>query len=552
MTLLALVLSVAASAARADSLDGLARDFWTWRSSQQPASGDDIPRLDRPEGWAPEVSKAAIEGQLLQLSAFEARYRALPDSGSLAERVDRRLIGSALARVRWELVVNPGWRRNPLFYVDQTLGSLFEDLILPPPFDERRTESLLARFDRIPATLAAARANLDQARAPFARLAVAALADADGRLATVAKELAPLVPAGKAARLAGSAATAGKALVDFRRWLEGEIPKMAADTAVGREAYEFFLREVALLPYSPERLVEMGRQEWERVVAFEVVEKNRRRDLPAISLPQSRAEQIATMDREAIWVREFIQREGILGVPGWVKFYRLKPKPGYLAPLADLGVNNDFTGPKRLDQDGSAWIDEPSPKAGYFYRAYAAEPRTQIAHESHGHYLQLVLSWAHPDWIRRHYYDSGANEGIAFYNEELMAQAGLFADRPKVREVIYNFARLRSLRVEVDVKLATGQMSIADAAKALAERVPMDPKTALDEAAFFASAPGQAISYQIGKLQILRLLADARLAQGEAFSLRAFHDFLWQNGNVPLALQRWELLHDDGDLRALQ
>jgi uncharacterized protein (DUF885 family) len=546
-----LILTLAASAApaaAADSLDSLAKDFWTWRAAEQPASGDDITRLDRPDGWAPEVSKAALEARIEELRAFEERFRALPDAGTIAQRVDRRLIGSALARGRWELVVNPGWRRNPLFYVEQTLGSLFEDLILPPPFDERRVENLLARFDRIPATAAAARANLDQARAPFARLAVAALADADGRLATVAKELVPLVPAGKAARLTASAATAGKALVDLRRWLEGEIPKMPSDTAVGREAYGFFLREVALLPYSPERLVEMGRQEWERVVAFEVVERNRRRDLPALSLPKSRAEQIETMDREAAWVREFLEREGIQSVPAWVKSYRLKPKPGYLAPLADLGVNNDFTGPRRLDRDGTAWIDEPSPAAGYFYRAYAAEPRTQIAHESHGHYLQLVLSWAHPDWIRRHYYDSGANEGIAFYNEELMAQAGLFADRPKVREVIYNFARLRALRVEVDVKLATGQMSIAEAAQALTERVPMDPKTALDEAAFFASAPGQAISYQIGKIQILRLLADARLAQGDTFSLRAFHDFLWRNGNVPLALQRWELLGDDSDL----
>ena len=47
---------------------------------------------------------------------------------------------------------------------------------------------------------------------------------------------------------------------------------------------------------------------------------------------------------------------------------------------------------------------------------------------------------------------------------------------------------------------------------------------------------------QIGKLQILRFLADARLDQGDEFSLRHFHDFLMQNGNVPIALQRWEYL----------
>jgi hypothetical protein len=55
----------------------------------------------------------------------------------------------------------------------------------------------------------------------------------------------------------------------------------------------------------------------------------------------------------------------------------------------------------------------------------------------------------------------------------------------------------------------------------------------------------------VGKLQIEALLAESRLLQGEAFSLRHFHDTLWLNGNVPLALQRWEMLGLDDEVRAL-
>ncbi len=29
---------------------------------------------------------------------------------------------------------------------------------------------------------------------------------------------------------------------------------------------------------------------------------------------------------------------------------------------------------------------------------------------------------------------------------------------------------------------------------------------------------------------------------GPKYNLRAFHDFVWKNGNVPIALQRWEYL----------
>jgi hypothetical protein len=31
----------------------------------------------------------------------------------------------------------------------------------------------------------------------------------------------------------------------------------------------------------------------------------------------------------------------------------------------------------------------------------------------------------------------------------------------------------------------------------------------------------------------------------DKLNLRAFHDFLWKNGNVPIALQRWEYLGAD-------
>ena len=71
------------------------------------------------------------------------------------------------------------------------------------------------------------------------------------------------------------------------------------------------------------------------------------------------------------------------------------------------------------------------------------------------------------------------------------------------------------------------------------------------EAIAFATGPGQAIDYQIGKLQIVKFLAEARMKQGEKFSLRAFHDYVWKNGNVPISLQRWEYLGDASDVPPL-
>lgn len=184
--------------------------------------------------------------------------------------------------------------------------------------------------------------------------------------------------------------------------------------------------------------------------------------------------------------------------------------------------------------------------------ADAKDPRIQVVHEGTvGHYGQLSISWKNPDPIRRHYYDSGANEGIGFYAEETMLQAGLYDDSPHTREIVYTQMALRALRQIADVKVALGTFSIDDAAAFLEKTVPMDHKTALAEAVEMSEWPGQKISYQTGKLQVEQLMTDGRKKQGEQFSLRKFHDYVWLNGNVPFALQRWEYLGMDDELRTL-
>jgi hypothetical protein len=532
----------------------LAEDFWTWRARCQPLSGDDIPRIERPADWVPDWSARAIEDQRKALARFVARHKALDRTGrTMARKVDDRLIGSALARVRWELDVERSWRRNPNFYLFQTLGTIHDCLLQPPPIDKPRSRALVRRMAAIPRTVEQARENLDgQAVGPFARLAIEGLGHVRPALRTVSRAIGPMLAPEDAAGFAGETEKAAAALEGFRSWLEERLPGRPDATAIGRPAYEDFLKNVALIPYSPEQLLAMGRQEWERAVAFEAYERQRNQGIAPLPLLPDQAAQMARAVKDEQSVRDFLDAKGLLTVPAWVKHYRNLPLPDYLQALAGLGVTDDLTSPSRLDQDGISYIRPPSKSLGYFALATARDPRPIIVHEGvPGHYFQLVLSWAHEDPIRRHYYDSGPNEGIGFYAEEMMLQAGLFDDSPRTREIIYNFMRLRALRVEVDVQLALGAISIDQAAEVLRTKVPMDRSTARHEAAFFASTPGQAISYQICKLQILKFLADAKRLQGDSFSLRAFHDFVWKNGNVPIALQRWEWTGLDDEIALL-
>jgi Bacterial protein of unknown function (DUF885) len=539
--LIATLMVLSGTTAAADELDDLSRDFWEWRRASQPLTGDDIPRIERPKDWVPDWSPESVAARIEALTELEVRYLKLdPGSWPISRKVDYRLIGSALARARWELDVLRDWRRNPLFYHQQTLGSIFEVLLPPPPVDDERKKQVLLRVREIPRTIEAAKRNLDEGVAPFARLTIASLDGVRGRLEAVGRELSL------------DFEDAIVALESYRAWLQERVSGMPEATAVGRDRYQYFLHHVALLPYTPEELVLLARQEWERSVAFEGYESLRNRELPELPYFPTQKAQIEAEVREEEAIRRFLEDKDILTVPDWMKHYRNLPLPPYLRPLSHLGVNDDLTSATRLTENATAYIPEPSPDLPYFYRAIARDPRPIIVHEGvPGHYFQLALSWSHENPIRRRYYDSGANEGIGFYAEEMMVQMGLFDDRPRVREILYNFMRLRALRVEVDVKLGLGEFTIDQAAEYLETRVPMDRQTAREEAAFFASSPGQAISYQIGKIQIVKLLADARTREGEGFRLRRFHDFLWKNGNVPLALQRWEYLDDPSDVEKL-
>lgn len=527
-----------------DQLDDLSREFWAWRAVEQPVSTDDIPRLERPAGWVPDWSPAAVHRYRQQLNEFDIRYKKIsPSSWPVPRQVDYRLMGSALARVHWELDLLANWQRNPMFYVDQTAGAYFHLLLQPPPFEAARTRQMVATLAAIPKTLEDAKKNLTRPAAPFANLAIVQLQDIGPRMLKSIHEVKPFLDAESSRDLDSVATQAVAALISYGDWLTQRLPSMSRETAVGRQNYLFFLKNVALLPFTPEQLLAMGRQEWARAVAGQTYEEHHNLGVPPLALFKDQAEEMGVEEKDELAVRAYMEQKDILSVPSWVQHYRFLPIPAYMTPLSGLGEEDDFTGPSRLKDNGIRYIYPPSPSLGYFSLATAKDPRGEIVHEGvPGHYFQLVLSWANPDPIRQHYYDSGANEGIGFYAEEMMLNAGLFDDSPRSREIIWNFMRLRALRVEVDVKLALGEFSIEQGAEYLKNTVPMDAKTAHAEAAFFASTPGQAISYQIGKLQIYKFLADARRQKGDAFSLRQFHDYVWVNGNVPIVLQRWEYL----------
>ncbi len=269
----------AAVPAQPDSLEQLAKDFWAWRAKYAPFTSDDVNRLER-HGGMRDWSRSSIDQRRRDLAAFEARWKKLnPAQWPVPKQIDYKLIGSALSRVRWELEMNPRWKRDPNFYIDQTLTALAEALTIPAPYDETRSREILARIENIPSILKQGSENLENPPAPFATVATESLDTIRDRLRTMANALVGLTTL-KPEELNAAADRAADALEKFQQQLRNELPRLPQQTALGRDAYIWLLRNIALVPFTPEELLAMGRQEWNRAVAFEAYEKNRNKDVP--------------------------------------------------------------------------------------------------------------------------------------------------------------------------------------------------------------------------------------------------------------------------------
>ncbi|HET8779450.1 MAG TPA: DUF885 family protein, partial [Agromyces sp.] len=273
----------------ATDLEQLAVEFLEWRDATSFRTSDDIPRVERPAGWVPRFDPAAIDEFLLVVGGFAERWRSLDTEGLRAlpvpAQVDHRLLGAALARVHWELAVLRNWERDAVFLTSQILGPWFDLLLAPPPFEARRQSDLVRVLEAIPAAVDQAIANLERAGvATLARVAAAELDDIEARLAQSVAGVSPLLHQTTARSLADAQPAAGAALARYRGWLEASADRLGPDVIVGRDAFVWYLRHVALVTAEPEELVRAAMQDYRRSVVAETVTRNRYRELPEAPL----------------------------------------------------------------------------------------------------------------------------------------------------------------------------------------------------------------------------------------------------------------------------
>ena len=521
--------------------DALVEIFQAAQDLRQPEIVDGIP----------DFSAAAVERQKAGLAELRSRFDELDPTGwEMTDQVDYLLVRAELDMLDYGLHVYRATSRSPAFYLSSissfgllsgaALSGLGRLVQQPPPFTEARAAEIVAHMQSVPGILEQARQNLTEPTREMSGWALATLADAQSGSRAFAEGLRPHFPAEWVGELDSAAVEMGAALESYRLWIEERLPGMSGARPIGREMYDWILRRIWLLPFDAEDILRLGEQEYARFLAFTSFEESRNRDLPALAGAMTTAEYAQRTEDEAGAIRRFLHDKGALDIPDYVGPYRRTQMPDYIQAFSLWAGLSGYSTPGNGVVKYSVPEDHPYTRT-YWESIMRVDPSTNIFHDGiPGHHLQGIVSARHASPIRSGRRDRFKSEGWSTYWEETAMQLGYYDERPRGRELIYNFMRLRAMRVIVDVKMALGEMSVDEAVEALMT-IPMDRRIATEEADDFFAAPTGGIVYLTGKLQIERLLAERRQQLGAEFDLGRFHNDLVAAAWVPIELTRWEM-----------
>ncbi|MBD8874580.1 DUF885 family protein [Rhodanobacter sp. DHB23] len=157
-------------------------------------------------------------------------------------------------------------------------------------------------------------------------------------------------------------------------------------------------------------------------------------------------------------------------------------------------------------------------------------------HESYpGHSLQLELAEEQHNFpaFRRDGYISAYGEGWGLYSEYLGNEMGIY-QTPYQQFGYLTYQMWRACRLVVDTGIHHLGWTRQQAIDYLTGNTALSPLEIANEVDRYISWPGQADSYELGYLTILRLRAKAEKALGDKFDIRAFHDTVLSTGSVPL------------------
>jgi uncharacterized protein (DUF885 family) len=491
-------------------------------------------------------SRDALLDQLAQDKAHLAQIEAIDDAGLSADaRLERDLEVHNLRREIFDTEVARTWERRStaLDLVGDALFLVFAQDYAPLP---ERLDAIASRLEAVPQFLTQSRnrAVVPQVRA-WQALEIESAAD----LPSFFEEI---VAAGKdraevdQRRLATAADSARAAIAEYGVWLKSSLEHGTDDWALGSDRYDELVGLRAFDGLDADAILEIGEDQLEMNKAARIRSAAEVDDhaTEAEVIDRLKSDHPATFEEALEAYREVMHRSrrylidhGIVTVPDGERIDVI-PTPEYLRNVIPFAAY--FSPPKFDPNPKGIYIVTPSvgndPNAMREHN-YSSISNTSIHEAYPGHHLQLHVANAHPSLTRLMTDAPEFVEGWGMYSEQMMREQG-FDAAATFRLNMHTDAIWRACRIILDVRMHRGEIEIEDAIRFLVEQTSFEEANARAEVRRYTYTPTYQLSYLLGKVLLLGLRADEQRRLGDAFSLRAFHDTLLNNGSLPISFHR--------------
>ena len=494
--------------------------FREWRSFQRPKLIDGVP----------DYSASAVAAQKRELETYRRRLAAIDSNGwPVAQQVDYNVVRAELAGLDFDHRVLKPWANNPAFYVTVFTEESDQPAREGPfawgavelwtcqfPLTPERAVLIDAGIRAIPGLLAQAKTNLTGNGRDLWISGTKSIRQQSADLAQFATKIG-----GAPAGLKADVEKARQATDDFAAWLDSQAASKIGPSGIGIENYNWYLKNVQLVPYTWREEVAIMERELARSHALLAMEEQRNNTLPQPAPIASAEEYSRRFNAAVAEYMAYLRDHEILTARDWMDG-ALRARIGSYSPgPREFFGEVDYRDPEVMRTHGYHWFDK-----GFLLHE---PPSSQIRR---GALLYNIFNTR--------------TEGHATGWEELMMQAGMFDQRPRSRELVYILVAERAARALGELRMHGNEMTLEQASAFACANTPrgwlrMDGNLVRSEQHLYLQQPGYGTSYLIGKIEIEKLLSERKQQLGESFTMKRFMDELNAAGLIPASLLRWEL-----------
>ncbi|GAB2476305.1 hypothetical protein [Algoriphagus taiwanensis] len=499
--------------------------FSEWRTFENP------PKLE----GAPDYRKSTFEQRIPEFKDLQSQLLQMDTSGwSIPEQVDWRIVWAEMNGFDFNHRILKPWERDPAFYKSiwmersdvpahegPTHHGVVEVWQYSFPLEAEKSGEFLEKIKAVSSLNTQAKENLT---GNAKELWAAGIPTISQQVLDL-KEILDFPGVKENQELAQAIQEAISSTEDLVKWLEEEAPKKDGPSGIGKENYTWYLQNVHLVPLTWEDEVMILKRELARAWNSLKLEEHQNRNLPPLKAANTPEEFEQLTEKSIQKMMDFLEKEEILTV-------------------------KDYFEPALREHRGSF---VPEEKRNFFYIGMHIDPLPLYSHFYHWFELAIMDNEPYKSLIRRgpllyNIFDS-RNEGTATAVEEMFMDAGLYADSPRSREIVYIMIAQRAARGLGSLYAQANEMTMVEAGGIHSNYTPRgwmktEKELLLFEQHLYMRQPGYGSSYITGKYLLENALADyARIKEekGEEFRLRDFFDQLNGIGSIPIALGHWEM-----------